>query len=247
MDVLKKWKRLDALALKALAMVFMLCDHLWATRIPGNLWLTSVGRLAFPIFAFQIGEGFFLTRSRKNYLGRLFLWALISEVPFDLMYGGSFFYPFHQNVLFTFCLALLLMTLLEKAERRSRLLFFLLFPVVSAVGYLLGTLTMVDYYGFGVLTVLVFYLAKKLPLPWLVQLAGLWLVNVGMMGGMELSLEFLGRTWSFPQQGLALLALVPIWCYNGQQGKSGPLLRTACYAFYPVHMAVLVLLWRQLG
>ena len=95
-------KRLNSLTLKFLAMALMLCDHLWATVIPGNGWLTAVGRLAFPIFAFQIAQGFVHTRSVKKYLGRLFLWALISEIPFNLMYGGAVFYPFHQNVLFTF-------------------------------------------------------------------------------------------------------------------------------------------------
>jgi len=50
--------------LKILAMVFMLCDHMWATVIHGNDWLTCVGRLAFPIFAFQIAEGYAHTRDR---------------------------------------------------------------------------------------------------------------------------------------------------------------------------------------
>lgn len=45
---------LDSLTLKLLAMAFMLCDHLWATVLPGVMWLTAVGRIAFPIFAFQV-------------------------------------------------------------------------------------------------------------------------------------------------------------------------------------------------
>lgn len=185
-DRLMMQKRLNSLTLKFLAMALMLCDHLWATVIPGNGWLTAVGRLAFPIFAFQIAQGFVHTRSVKKYLGRLFLWALISKIPFNLMYGGAVFYPFHQNVLFTFCLALLLLSLLDRAEKRSRILFFLLVPVTFAAGYLLGMVTMVDYYGYGVLTVLVFWLADRLPHPWIFQLAGLWVINVGMMGGHDL-------------------------------------------------------------
>ena len=246
-DRLMMQKRLNSLTLKFLAMALMLCDHLWATVIPGNGWLTAVGRLAFPIFAFQIAQGFVHTRSVKKYLGRLFLWALISEIPFNLMYGGAVFYPVHQNVLFTFCLALLLLSLLDRAKKRSRILFFLLVPVTFAAGYLLGMVTMVDYYGYGVLTVLVFWLADRLPHPWIFQLAGLWVINVGMMGGMIYSLDLLGHTLEIPQQGLALLALLPIWLCSGKPGRSFPAIRAACYAFYPVHMAVLVLLQRLMA
>ena len=239
---LSRMKRLDSLSLKVLAMALMLCDHLWATVVPGNGWLTSAGRLAFPIFAYQIVQGFLHTRSVKKYLGRLFLWALISEVPFDLMYGGTVFYPFHQNVLFTFCLALVLLALIEKARERSRALFLLLLPVVFAAGYLLGMVTMVDYYGYGVLTVLVFWLAEKLPCRPLFQLAGLWVINIWMMGGMILTVELFGHALELPQQGLALLALPFIWLYNGKRGKVSPAIQTACYAFYPAHMAALVLI-----
>ena len=77
MERLKKLRCIDSFTLKLLAMALMLCDHMWATIIPGNLWLTCLGRLAFPIFAYQIVEGFFCTRSFRRYWGRLFLFALL--------------------------------------------------------------------------------------------------------------------------------------------------------------------------
>ena len=49
---------LDSLTLKLLAMALMLCDHLWATVLPGWMWLTHIGRIAFPIFAFQVRRAF---------------------------------------------------------------------------------------------------------------------------------------------------------------------------------------------
>ena len=87
---------LSASALRLLAILFMLLDHMWATVIPGNNWMTYAGRLAFPIFAFQIVEGFYHTSDRKQYTKRLLILALISEIPFDLMYVSSPLFLFHH-------------------------------------------------------------------------------------------------------------------------------------------------------
>ena len=104
---------LSAAALHIIAMALMLMDHLWATLLPAQDWLTCAGRLAFPIFAFMTVEGYFHTRNLKRYALRLLLFALLSEVPFDLMYGGTWFYPVHQNVIWTLLLGLLGVHLME--------------------------------------------------------------------------------------------------------------------------------------
>ena len=90
MDQRSKWN-ISSTGLHILAMGFMLCDHLWAMLFPAAEWLTCIGRMAYPIFAFLIAEGYMHTRDLRRYMLRMLFWAVLSEIPFNLMYGGSVF------------------------------------------------------------------------------------------------------------------------------------------------------------
>ena len=117
---------LSAAALHILAMALMLMDHLWATLLPAQEWLTCAGRVAFPIFAFMAVEGYFHTHDLKKYTLRLLLFALLSEIPFDLMYGGTWFYPVHQNVIWTLLLGILGIHLMETVRKKQKTGLYLL-------------------------------------------------------------------------------------------------------------------------
>lgn len=233
---------LTAAVLHIIAMTLMLMDHLWATLLPAREWLTCAGRVAFPIFAFMAVEGYFHTRSFKKYILRMLLFAVLSEIPFDLMYGGTWFYPVHQNVLWTFLLSLLGVWLMEQVRKKGKTWMYLLVCVlVVPAGLVLGTLCMVDYYGVGVLTVFVFYfLHGRKWWCFLGQLAALYWLNVELLGGLMYPVQLLGMEFELCQQGLALLALIPIWLYRGRQGYHSKPFQYICYAFYPVHMLLLV-------
>ena len=238
----KPFGGINANQLRVLAMFLMLLDHLWATLVPGNFWMTYLGRAAFPIFAFQISEGFFHTSDRKRYAKRLFLFALLSEVPFDLIYGGTVFYPFHQNVMFTLLLGLLACRGIDRARRERSVKAVLRGILILAGTVLLAAVGMVDYGWRGMLTVVAFYVLRDFPGAWLAQAAALVLLNI---------VNFMGQTipvlgWDFPTQGFAVLSLLPIWLYNGRRGGGGKALQYAFYAFYPVHMLVLYLLFSLL-
>ena len=233
---------LTAAVLHIIAMTLMLMDHLWATLLPAREWLTCAGRVAFPIFAFMAVEGYFHTRSFKKYILRMLLFAALSEIPFDLMYGGTWFYPVHQNVLWTFLLGLLGVWLMEQVRKKGKTWMYLLVCVlVVPAGLVLGTLCMVDYYGVGVLTVFVFYfLHGRKWWCFLGQLAALYWLNVELLGGLMYPVQLFGMEFELCQQGLALLALIPIWLYRGRQGYHSKPFQYLCYAFYPVHILLLV-------
>ena len=188
-------------------------------------------------------EGYFHTHNFKKYAQRMLLFAVLSEIPFDLMYGGTWFYPVHQNVIWTLLMGLLGIHLMETVRKKQKPWVYVLVSAgVVAAGGILGTLCMVDYYGVGVLTVFIFYFFRGRK--WwclLGQLLALYWVNVQMLGGLMYPIQLFGMEFELCQQGLALLALLPIWLYRGRQGYHSKPFQYACYAFYPVHMLILVL------
>lgn len=234
--------------LHIIAMLFMLLDHMWATVTPGNDWMTCLGRIAFPIFAFMIVEGYYHTHDLYNYLRRLLIFALISEIPFNLMYGAQVFYPYHQNVLWTFLIALCVIFGIEKTKRENKLWLTILVSVLlSLLGIVVGFAGMVDYFGTGVATVLVFYFFRgRKWWCYLGQFLCLFWINWELLGGLCYPVTVFGIELELVQQGFALLALIPIWLYKGRQGHHSKPFQIACYAFYPVHILVLaaiMLIW----
>ncbi len=227
--------------LHILAMACMLCDHLWATVVPGNDWMTCIGRVAFPIYAFLLVEGYFHTRNLKKYVGRLLLFALLSEIPFNLAIGSRMFYPIHQNVLWSFLISIGLIHWNETAKKSEKTWKLLAVGFLSILlGCIVGLVTMVDYYHAGILMVLVFYFLRERNCCCRIgQLLCLWYINAEILAGFTYEFSIDGHVFSFVRQNFALLALIPIWLYRGEQGCRSKALRYVYYLFYPLHLLIL--------
>lgn len=234
---------INSFTLHVIAMILMLCDHLWACSILPQDLFSWLGRIAYPIFAFMIVEGYFHTSSFKKYVKRMFFWALVTEIPFNLMFSSSFIYPFHQNVLWTFLLGLLAMNLFEKIRAKNKFILTCIgFVGIVSFTYLLGFVLFVDYFGYGILMIFVFFLFRsKKWWCYVAQAACLFYINWEMISGLSVPVELFGHEFYFVQQGIACLALIPIWLYNGKQGPHNKLIQYGFYAFYPVHMLLLSL------
>lgn len=244
MEKLKKFKVLNSFQLKSFAMFFMFLDHSYHTLFSNAKWLNVVGRLAFPIFAFQLVEGFYQSSDRKKYLKRLLIFAVISEIPFDLMCYATAFYPFHQNVMWTLSLGLLLMMAVEKAKNGWK-------SMIIAVGsfcviYLASIIFMVDYNSLGILTILLFYFCHKLPgkCRWICQLVGLIYLNEFYYKGFYYDFSVFGVNFEMNLQTFCVFSLLFIWLYNGQKGKVSKKMQIFSYAFYPLHLILLYGLYR---
>ena len=233
---------ITSFSLHIIAMVLMLCDHLWATIIPGNDWMNCIGRISFPIFAFLIVEGYFHTRSLKKYVLRLLFFAILSEIPFNLMISGRVFSPLHQNVLWTFLFSIGLIYWNENARKGGNPVIRMLVAISSIlVAYIVGLLTFVDYYHAGILTVLAFYFFREKK--WwscLALVLSLWWINAELLGGLVYEITIFGRTFFLHRQAFAVLSLIPILLYRGKRGYHSKAFQYACYAFYPCHLLVLL-------
>ena len=225
---------MSSFALHIIAMIFMLCDHMWATILDYE-WLTCIGRIAFPIFAFLITEGYIHTSNINKYIKRMVIFAIITEIPFNLMVSASPIYPFHQNVLWTFVISLLTLKYLNFDNTKN--IFKSILIIILAI--IIATITMCDYFGTGVMMVVGFYIFRKSKL---LQLLMMIYVNMILIQGYSYPIDIAGYTYYFPQQGFAILSLIFIWLYNGKQGYHAKWFKIFCYAFYPLHMLILYIL-----
>lgn len=220
----------------------MLSDHIWATVMSFGDWMTYIGRMAFPIFAFLIAEGFIHTSSFKKYSLRLLGFAVITEKPFNLFYSSRFFNPYHQHVLFTLLLGLLAIYVIDNLKKNHTAKNIGLSVLWLALICIAATIGFVDYGFLGMITVVMFYLLRDFPFAWFCQLIAMILINIVFFEGLVVPVEILGKTFEIPTQGFAVFSLIPIWLYGGRKGRSHKALQYGFYAFYPVHMLILYLI-----
>ena len=213
---------LSGFDLKCIAVFSMLVDHIGAFLYPSQVWMRYIGRLAFPIFGFLLVEGYLHTRDLKKYMGRLFLFALVSEIPYDLVRFNTPIYRYNQNIFFTLLLALICIWILQTLREHPLQAGVLL----MVIGVLTSAVIQPDYDIGGIVMILCFYIFRTRKIWQFVSVAA---VNICCYGGI---------------QSAAVCALIPIGLYNG---KKGPSAKYFFYAFYPVHLLILYLIRRCLN
>ena len=221
-EKLKKYQILDATTLKIVAAVIMVIDHMGYMFFPRVIWLRKIGRISMPIFAFFISEGFAHTKDRRRYLCRMLLFAVISELPFDLAFYGKVYWRY-QNVMFSFSLAILALLLLEKGRGFgtwwSRALGLAGGAGCAWAATRLGT----DYGYYAVVLVMVFYIFR----------------NVGTVYSNGAAVIFQVLTHPKDVQTWSIVSFFPLMLYNGKKGRG---LKWLFYLFYPGHLLVMYVL-----
>lgn len=130
-----------------IALTTMLIDHIGSTFFPDIIIFRIIGRLSFPLFALGIAEGYKRTKNFNCYAIRLFLIAIVSQVPFNLLFSNK-----QLNVCFTLFISLITLKIYD-----SKLFNILKFGLILSVMALAQVLNL-QYSFYGILTVMLFYM-----------------------------------------------------------------------------------------
>ncbi|MDQ0221953.1 TraX family protein [Streptococcus moroccensis] len=244
---------LSSFTLRSIAMLAMVIDHTAAIFFPDILWLRYIGRVAFPIFAFLLVEGYVHTKKFSHYLLRLLGLAILTDIPFNLMLNQSWDYVPFQNVIWTFVIGLASIWAIDNSKGKiPRVAWYLSTLVVILVSTFLADWLETDYHSLGILMILGFYFFRGNSLQnrsgqfSIMLLANVILPNLNTLTvigyeNLPLYWDYYGFELIHPQI-FALLALPIIWLYSGQQGYHSKAGQVFNYLFYPLHMLVIGLL-----
>ena len=244
--------------LKIVAMITMTCDHLGDALFNHLNILNYIGRISFPIFAFQLTQGYLHTKNKGKYGIRLFLFALISQIPFALfiqMFNNDGSYKL--NIFFTLLLGFICIYVYDFmlhfnqdpkrqnqliTEKESYSLFnsYYLKKLIAVIAVLciayLGDVIHVDYGLWGILIIFSFYLFRTdklaMTLSFIVLVIlkyGIWIIQYGFQIEYILLATF------------TMASLFFITKYNGKKGKN---LKYLFYLFYPIHLLLLYFIFK---
>ena len=218
---------MSSFILKIIAVVTMIIDHFGYVVFKHFSYFNYIGRIALPLFAFQISEGYSHTRDIKKYLVRLFVFAIVSQVPF-MLYEFCIGKEFSFNVLFTFCFALLALIIYDKQE--NKLVGLAIAILIAVISFFIK----LAYAPFGIAIILIFYIFKdkKIYMTFIYILACI--------------LNYLPSLiqYNFYYKYIILcictmLSIIPILLYNGKKGKD---IKYFLYLFYPLHLLILFII-----
>lgn len=232
-------KILTANKIKTIAIIVMFLDHFASVFLPHtnliSLIFRLLGRTAAPVFCFFIAEGYHYTSNLKKYIARLFIFAAVSHLPYNLAFGFSFFRA--TSVIWPLAIGLAAL-----AAIKSEKIHFILKPVILAACCLIAYPFRANWHFIAVLWIVVFGVFhgnfKR-------QIAGF--LTVGVVCHIIPSLIRFGFFHeAYPQwHQLGIFLAVPLLAmYNGKPGKKSLAMKWLFYVFYPAHLILLYLLSR---
>lgn len=232
---------MTSFSLKIIAIISMFFDHFGYAFLGQFSFFNLIGRLAFPIFAFQISEGYTHTRNLKKYFLRLVFFALVSQIPFSLFLHKYINSSFQLNVFFTLFIGLFaiftydyIIKLFSNSKSKfhfDKLVGFIIVMLFASIAQLLHT----DYGFWGVIVIFAFYLFKNNKIASTISFVILCILKY--------SFNIIMYGFSYIYILLCVFTILPILfirLYNGKQGKK---IKYLLYVFYPLHLLLLYFLF----
>lgn len=207
--------------LKIIGLITMFLDH-YQFMIGGSEIFRIIGRVAFPIFAFTLSEGYVHTRNLKKYLLRIFCFAVGIQILFILFGYGSI-----VNIFFTLFFGLVAIYILNLKKDLVKEPFMKVIKVILIAGILyFAQVLQLDYGAYGILLIMIFNAFRNDKLKILMSFLALNMFNIIFPNVFQI----------IDTQIFSLISLIFIFMYNGEKGKS---IRYFFYLFYPVHFFIL--------
>jgi len=209
--------------LKIIGIITMLIDHIGLLFYDETI-LRIIGRISFPIFAYQASLSYRYTKNIKKHFIKLSIFAIISQIPYYLMTKEI---GFHFNILFTILLGQLSIYLYNKFNNLFDKILYLLLICI------LGICLRVEYSCIGILTIFFFYQYKdnkiKSYLSFIILFTIYYLIYYIFNKEINNIYLLIGT----------ISSLIPISLYNNKEGIK---LKYFFYIFYPLHMIILYLI-----
>ena len=236
---------MTSFVLKCIAMITMLIDHTSIAYFRYTTLFNVIGRIAFPIFAFQISEGYIHTNNLKKYFIRLFLFAIISQIPF-MLFNSMLIDNFSFNIFGTLFAGLLAIWLYDKIsnctfeltkDKKFNLTINKIFGFIPAILLcIVSEVCCFDYGFWGVAIIFLFYFFKNDKLGMVIFYITACIIKYGI------SIITHGYHYLYVLLCIGtILPIIFIFLYNGKQGKK---IKYLLYAFYPIHLLILYCIFK---
>lgn len=222
--------------LKIIACLTMFLSHLaqsYLLYILGYIRIADlsmlIGRVAMPIYCFMVAQGMVLTKDKKSYLKRLFIFALVSEIPYDLAFRNTIFEYYNQNVIFTLFLGALLIYIWQVIEDKSFKVYIKisLMLIIAILFCFLAQMMFTDYSYKGIIAISLLYLS----------FSNKYLTALVLFLSFYFEAYVTGYSLYIPF--IVYLSIPLILLYNGKRGKYS---KFGFYLFYPGHLMLIYFL-----
>lgn len=239
-----KWIAIISMTIDHMATILIYHDIALFDGVTLSMVMHFIGRMAFPIFAYGIAQGCVYTSNRKKYLGRLLVFAFISEIPYRLAFNYGVFFIGAYNVFFTLFAGAISCAILHVC-RSKRLTGLSIIPIglIVLIAEIMGT----EYGAVGIIGIVFTYILLQNKKMALFALAFIMIFFYTIKDGFS-GFSYPQFNWLLPESSVvpyirnavgAVIGVLLLLFYNGDKGTSRS--KWFFYGYYPIHLLVLYL------
>ena len=207
-------------------------------------WKTYLFYFSYTIFVFLMVEGIKHSQNRWAYLRRLIVFAVISEIPGDLLFCGKIWDTSQQSIMLTLLIAFIIMNAIDFIRTRVNNMIITLAALVLLcwAGTVACKYLNCELADFGIIIAGILYLCSNVTYTRTLQLICFAVIVIYVTADNYLNILVDGFYYSVPDKFFALLAVILTWFYNGERGPNKLAIKVAYYVYLPLMLLVLYLI-----